>query len=68
MRMDRAFPTSTVDPWLRRLGWEFKKLWPPPNKNGPTSPEKGRAGMSNWRPSARPVWSLWTKAELYRTT
>jgi transposase len=24
-RMDRAFPTSTLDLWLRRLGWKFKK-------------------------------------------
>ena len=24
-RMDRAFPTSTVDLWLRRLGWNFQK-------------------------------------------
>jgi transposase len=24
-RMDRAFPTSTIDLWLRRLGWKFKK-------------------------------------------
>jgi transposase len=24
-RMDRPFRTSTVDLWLRRLGWKFKK-------------------------------------------
>ncbi len=24
-RMDRSFPTSTMDLWLRRLGWRFKK-------------------------------------------
>jgi transposase len=24
-RMDRSFPTSTIDLWLRRLGWKFKK-------------------------------------------
>jgi len=24
-RMDRPFPTSTVDLWLRRLGWRYKK-------------------------------------------
>jgi transposase len=24
-RMDRSFPTSTLDLWLRRLGWKFKK-------------------------------------------
>ena len=24
-RMDRAFPTSTMDLWLRRLGWKVKK-------------------------------------------
>jgi transposase len=24
-RMDRSFPTSTIDLWLRRLGWRFKK-------------------------------------------
>jgi transposase len=24
-RMDRSFPTSTMDLWLRRLGWKFKK-------------------------------------------
>ncbi len=23
--MDRSFPTSTIDLWLRRLGWKFKK-------------------------------------------
>jgi transposase len=24
-RMERSFPTSTIDLWLRRLGWKFKK-------------------------------------------
>jgi transposase len=24
-RMDRSFPTSTINLWLRRLGWKFKK-------------------------------------------
>ena len=24
-RMDRSFGTSTLDLWLRRLGWKFKK-------------------------------------------
>jgi len=24
-RMDRSFRTSTMDLWLRRLGWKFKK-------------------------------------------
>jgi transposase len=24
-RLDRRFPTSTVDLWLRQLGWKFKK-------------------------------------------
>jgi transposase len=24
-RMDRSFRTSTIDLWLRRLGWRFKK-------------------------------------------
>ena len=24
-RMDRAFPTSTIDLWLRQLGWRYKK-------------------------------------------
>jgi len=24
-RLDRPFPTSTIDLWLRRLGWRFKK-------------------------------------------
>jgi transposase len=24
-RMDRPFRTSTIDLWLRRLGWKFKK-------------------------------------------
>ena len=24
-RMDRSLPTSTIDLWLRRLGWRFKK-------------------------------------------
>ena len=24
-RMDRSFPTSTIDLWLRQLGWKFKK-------------------------------------------
>ena len=34
--LDRPFRTSTIDLWLRRLGWRFKKLWPPPSKSGPT--------------------------------
>jgi len=25
-RLDRPFPTSTIDLWLRRLGWKFKKI------------------------------------------
>ena len=25
-RMDRSFRTSTIDLWLRRLGWKFKKI------------------------------------------
>jgi transposase len=25
VRLDRPFPTSTVDLWLRQLGWKFKK-------------------------------------------
>ncbi len=29
-RLDRPFRTSTVDLWLRRLGWKFKKTRPPP--------------------------------------
>jgi transposase len=49
-RMDRSFRTSTIE------------LWPPPNKSGPTSPKKGRAGISSWRLSPRPVWCLLTKA------
>jgi transposase len=61
--LDRPFCTSTIDLWLRRLGWRFKKLWPPPNKSLPTWPKKGPAGMRSWRPSPRPVWCLWTKAE-----
>jgi transposase len=24
-RLDRPFPTSTIDLWLRQLGWKFKK-------------------------------------------
>ena len=24
-RLDRAFPTSTIDLWLRQLGWRYKK-------------------------------------------
>src|SRR5271163_1537466 len=24
-RLDRPFPTSTIDLWLRELGWKFKK-------------------------------------------
>ena len=24
-RMDRSFPTSTMDLWLRRFGWRFKR-------------------------------------------
>ncbi len=24
-RMDRRFPTSTIDLWLRQLGWKYKK-------------------------------------------
>jgi len=61
-RLDRPFRTSTIDLWLRRLGWKFKKLWPPPNKSVPTSPKKGRAGMRSWRASPPPIWCLWTKA------
>ena len=49
-RMDRSFRTSTIDLWLRRRGWKFKKeLWPPPNKSGPTWRQEGPAGMSRGR-------------------
>ena len=24
-RLDRSFPTSTIDLWVRRLGWKYKK-------------------------------------------
>jgi transposase len=62
-RLDRRFGTSTIDLWLRRLGWKFKKLWPPPNKSARTSPSEGRAGMRSWPSSPPRVWCLWTKAE-----
>jgi len=39
-RMDRAFPTSTVDPWLRRLGWEFKKTLAAAEQERPDVTEK----------------------------
>src|ERR1700683_3503012 len=45
--LDRRFRTSTIDLWLRKLGWRYKKLWPPPNKNGPTWPKKERSGMNS---------------------
>jgi transposase len=47
-RMDRPFRTSTMDLWLRKLGWRYKKRCSPPNKTGRTSPKKERAGMNSW--------------------
>ena len=63
-RLDRPFRTSTMDLWLRRLGWRFKKkLWPPPNATDPTWRKEGPAGMSSWPTNRWPLWYLWTKAE-----
>lgn len=38
--LDRPFPTSTVDGWLRRLGWRYKKN-AARRRTGP--PRRGRA-------------------------
>jgi len=38
---------STVDRWLRKLGLSFKKSRSTrPNRTGPTSPPRGRSGVS----------------------
>jgi transposase len=34
-RMDRSFRTSTIDLWLRRLGWKFKKTLVAAEQNRP---------------------------------
>ena len=62
-RLDRPFRTSTIDLWLRRLGWRYKKLWPPPNATDPTWRKEGPAGMSSWPPHRWLLGYLWTKAE-----
>ena len=62
-RMDRRFRTSTMDLWLRQLGWKYKKkLWSPPNKTGRTWPKKELNGMNSWRASQSPDWCSWMKA------
>ena len=66
-RLDRPFRTSTIDLWLRQLGWRYKKkLCSPPNKTARRWPKKEPAGMNIW-PSSRCVgWSSWRKAEPLR--
>jgi len=61
-RMDRPFRTSTMDSWLRQMGWKYKKLWSPPNKTGRTWPKKELDGISSWRASQSPDWRSWMKA------
>ena len=60
--MDRPFRTSTINLWLRQLGWRYKKLWSPPNKTDRTWPKKELAGMNSWRTSPSPDWCSWMKA------
>ena len=48
-RLDRPFRTSTIDLWLRQLGWRYKKnSGRRRTRTGPTWPKKERAGMSSW--------------------
>ncbi len=55
--LDRPFRTSTIDLWLRRLGWRFKKNSGRRRaRTSRTSPKKGRAGMRIWRGSPQPIW------------
>jgi transposase len=62
-RIDRPFRTSTMDLWLRRLGWKFKKLWRPPNSSEPAWPKEEPTGMSSGPSKRWPLWCWWTKAE-----
>ena len=63
-RLDRPFRTSTIDLWLRRLGWRFKKnSGRRRTRTARTSPKKERAGMSSWPPRPSTAWFLWMKAE-----
>ena len=62
-RMDRPFGTSTMDLWLRRLGLSYKKKrCTPPSSNGPTWPNKERAGTNNWRGNPPANSCSWMKA------
>ena len=48
--MDRPVAISTMDLWLGKLGFSFKKSrCMPPNNSGPTSPKSARHGTQNWR-------------------
>ncbi len=50
--MDRPVAISTMDKWLEKLGFSFKKSrCMPPNNNGPTSLKNARPGTPNWRRS-----------------
>jgi len=62
-RLDRPFPTSTMDLWLRKLALTYKKCCTPPNRTAPTWPNKEPTGMSDWRGIPRLGWYLWMGAE-----
>jgi len=56
-RMDRPFRTSTMDLWLRKLGWRYKKN----SVRRRTKPagrgrKKEQNGMSGWPWRQRPGW------------
>jgi transposase len=52
--MDRPVALSTMDLWLGRLGFSFKKSrCTPPNDSGPTSPKNAPPGTPSWRRSRR---------------
>jgi transposase len=52
--MDRPVAISTMDLWLNKLGFSFKKSrCTPPNNSGPTSPKSARSGTPSWRKSHR---------------
>ena len=56
-------PTSTIDLWLARLGWSFKKKRStPPSNRGPTWRSKESGGRSSWRACPRTGWCSWMKA------
>lgn len=52
--MDRPVAISTMDLWLGKLGFSFKKSrCTPPNNSGPTSPKSVRPGTPSWQRSRR---------------